>query len=228
MARYKDAVCRLCRREGTKLFLKGAKCFMEKCPVEKRNFAPGQHGKDRKAKIVGYGLQLREKQKAKRMYFAQESQFRNYFEKAARAKGVTGEILLQQLERRLDSVVYRLGFAVARRQARQLVRHGHIAVNGRKVNIPSFQVNVGEEIAIRESSRKLVILEVAKEFASHQTSPTGLRSIARTIRAGLCRCPGAKTSTCRSTSSSSSNCTASRREGGFARSDMLAGLLSGS
>ncbi|HVJ06033.1 MAG TPA: 30S ribosomal protein S4 [Candidatus Saccharimonadales bacterium] len=174
MARYKDAVCRLCRREGTKLFLKGAKCFMEKCPVEKRNFAPGQHGKDRKAKIVGYGLQLREKQKAKRMYFAQESQFRNYFEKAARSKGVTGEILLQQLERRLDSVVYRLGFAVARRQARQLVRHGHIAVNGRKVNIPSFQVNVGEEITVREGSRKLVILEMAKDFASHQTSPTWL------------------------------------------------------
>ncbi len=174
MDRYKDAVCRLCRREGTKLFLKGAKCFMEKCPVEKRNFAPGQHGKDRKAKIVGYGLQLREKQKAKRMYFAQESQFRNYFEKAARSKGVTGEILLQQLERRLDSVVYRLGFAVARRQARQLVRHGHIAVNGRKVNIPSFQVNVGEEITVREGSRKLVILEMAKDFASHQTSPTWL------------------------------------------------------
>ncbi len=174
MARYKDAVCRLCRREGTKLFLKGAKCFMEKCPVEKRNFAPGQHGKDRKAKIVGYGLQLREKQKAKRMYFAQESQFRNYFEKAARAKGVTGELLLQQLERRLDSVVYRLGFAVARRQARQLVRHGHIAVNGRKVNIPSFQVNVGEEIAVREGSRKLVVLEAAKDFASHQTAPNWL------------------------------------------------------
>jgi len=147
---------------------------MEKCPVEKRNFAPGQHGKDRKAKIVGYGLQLREKQKAKRIYFAQESQFRNYFEKAARAKGVTGEILLQQLERRLDSVVFRLGFAVARRQARQLVRHGHIAVNGRKVNIPSFQVNVGEEITVRENSRKLVILEAAKEFASHQTAPTWL------------------------------------------------------
>jgi small subunit ribosomal protein S4 len=147
---------------------------MEKCPVEKRNFAPGQHGKDRKEKIVGYGLQLREKQKAKRMYFAQEKQFRNYFEKAARAKGVTGEILLQQLERRLDSVVYRLGFAVARRQARQLVRHGHVAVNGRKVNIPSFQVNVGEEITIRENSKKLVILEGAKEFASHQTAPTWL------------------------------------------------------
>jgi small subunit ribosomal protein S4 len=147
---------------------------MEKCPVEKRNFAPGQHGKDRKAKIVGYGLQLREKQKAKRMYFAQEGQFRNYFEKAARAKGVTGEILLQQLERRLDSVAYRLGFAVARRQARQLVRHGHIAVNGRKVNIPSFQVSVGDEIAIREGSKKLVVLEGAKEFASHQTAPAWL------------------------------------------------------
>ena len=174
MARYKDAVCRLCRREGTKLFLKGAKCFMDKCPVEKRNFAPGQHGKDRKAKIVGYGLQLREKQKAKRMYFAQESQFRSYFEKASSSKGVTGEILLQQLERRLDSVVYRLGFAVARRQARQLVRHGHIAVNGRKVNIPSFQVSVGEEISVREGSRKLTILEAAKEFASHQTAPSWL------------------------------------------------------
>ena len=174
MARYKDAVCRLCRREGTKLFLKGAKCFMDKCPVEKRNFPPGQHGKDRKPKIVGYGLQLREKQKAKRMYFAQESQFRNYFEKAAGSKGVTGEILLQQLERRLDSVVYRLGFAVARRQARQLVRHGHIAVNGRKVNIPSFQVSVGEEISVREGSRKLSILEAAKEFASHQTAPSWL------------------------------------------------------
>jgi len=174
LARYKDAVCRLCRRDGTKLFLKGAKCFMEKCPVEKRNFPPGQHGKDRKAKIVGYGLQLREKQKAKRMYFAQESQFRNYFEKAAAGKGVTGEILLQQLERRLDSVIYRLGFAVARRQARQLVRHGHIAVNGRKVNIPSYQVSVGEEIAVRENSKKLVILEMAKEFASHQTAPNWL------------------------------------------------------
>ena len=174
MARYTDAVCRLCRREGTKLFLKGAKCFMEKCPVEKRNFAPGQHGKDRKAKVVGYGLQLREKQKAKRMYFAQESQFRNYFEKAARSKGVTGEVLLQQLERRLDSVVFRLGFAVARRQARQLVRHGHVAVNGRKVNIPSYQVSVGEEVSIREGSRKLVVLEAAKEFASHQTAPAWL------------------------------------------------------
>ena len=174
MARYKDAVCRLCRREGMKLFLKGSKCFSDKCPIEKRNFAPGQHGKDRKAKIVGYGLQLREKQKTKRIYFAQEGQFRNYFEKAARTKGVTGEMLLQQLERRLDNVVYRLGFGISRRQARQLVRHGHVAVDGRKVNIPSYQVSQGEEISIRENSRKVPILDIAKEFASHQPVPNWL------------------------------------------------------
>ncbi|MFZ0913588.1 MAG: 30S ribosomal protein S4 [Candidatus Korobacteraceae bacterium] len=174
MARYKDAVCRLCRREGMKLFLKGAKCFTDKCPVEKRNFAPGQHGKDRKAKIVGYGLQLREKQKAKRIYFTQEKQFRNYFERAARTRGVTGEVLLQQLERRLDNVVYRLGFAVARRQARQLVRHGHVQINGKKVDIPSYQVSAGEEISVREKSNKLGLLEIAKDFASHQAPPAWL------------------------------------------------------
>jgi len=174
LARYTDPVCRLCRREGMKLFLKGTKCFADKCPIEKRNFAPGQHGKDRKAKIVGYGLQLREKQKAKRIYFTQESQFRNYFEKAARTRGVTGFVLLQQLERRLDNVVYRMGFGASRRQARQLVRHGHVQVNGRKVNIPSYEVNVGEEIAIRQGSLKLAILETSKDFASHQNAPTWL------------------------------------------------------
>ena len=174
MARYTDPVCRLCRREGIKLFLKGSKCFSDKCPIEKRNFAPGQHGKDRKTKVVGYGLQLREKQKAKRIYFTQEGQFRNYFEKAARSQGVTGELLLQQLERRLDSVVFRLGFGTARRQARQLVRHGHVLVNGKKVNIPSFQVNVGDEITVKESSRKLTVVEAAKEFSSHQNSPNWL------------------------------------------------------
>jgi small subunit ribosomal protein S4 len=174
LARYKDAVCRLCRREGMKLFLKGPKCFTDKCPIEKRNFAPGQHGKDRKAKIVGYGLQLREKQKAKRMYFTQEGQFRNYFEKAARSRGVTGELLLQQLERRLDTVIFRLGFGMSRRQARQLVRHGHVAVNGRKVNIPSFECSVGDEVTIREASRKLLVLEQAKEFAAHGNAPTWL------------------------------------------------------
>jgi small subunit ribosomal protein S4 len=157
-----------------KLFLKGAKCFTDKCPVEKRNFPPGQHGKDRKPKIVGYGLQLREKQKAKRIYFTQEKQFRNYFERAARTRGVTGEVLLQQLERRLDNVVYRLGFAVARRQARQLVRHGHVQVNGKKVDIPSYQVSAGEEISVREKSNKLALLEIAKDFASHQAPPAWL------------------------------------------------------
>ncbi len=172
MARYKDAVCRLCRREGMKLFLKGAKCFSDKCPVEKRNFAPGQHGKDRKAKVVGYGLQLREKQKTKRIFFTQERQFRNYFEEAARSKAVTGEMLLQQLERRLDNIVYRMGFAVSRRQARQLVRHGHVQVNGRKVDIPSYEVNVGDEVALREKSRQLPVVVSAREFTSHQAPPT--------------------------------------------------------
>jgi small subunit ribosomal protein S4 len=157
-----------------KLFLKGQKCFTEKCPIEKRNFAPGQHGKDRKAKIVGYGLQLREKQKTKRIYFALEKQFRNYFEKAARAQGVTGERLLQQLERRLDNVTYRLGFATSRRQARQIVRHGHILVNGKKVNIPSYQVSVGDEISVREKSNKMTVIEGAQQFASGQPAPAWL------------------------------------------------------
>jgi small subunit ribosomal protein S4 len=174
MARIKGAVCRLCRREGMKLFLKGPKCFSEKCPVDKRNFAPGQHGKDRKTKVVGYGLQLREKQKTKRIYFTQERQFRNYFEKAVRSKGVTGEALLQQLESRLDNVVYRLGFAISRRQARQTVRHGHIEVNGKKVNIPSYQVKAGEEISVRERSRKMPSIAAAVEFTSHQPSPNWL------------------------------------------------------
>jgi len=169
MARYTGPVCRLCRRDGTKLFLKGAKCFTDKCPVEKRNFPPGQHGQSKKVKkVVGYGLQLREKQKAKRIYFTLETQFRAYYEKAANKTGVTGELLLQQLETRLDNVAYRLGFAMSRRQARQVVRHGHLQVNGRKVNIPSFQVKVGDEIAIREGSKQLVMLEAARDFASGQ------------------------------------------------------------
>jgi small subunit ribosomal protein S4 len=174
MARFTGAVCRLCRREGTKLFLKGTKCTSDRCPVEKRNFPPGQHGKDRKAKIVGYGLQLHEKQKAKRMYFTLESQFREYYEKANRATGVTGELLIQQLERRLDNVAYRLGFAISRRQARQLVRHGHVQVNGRKVNIPSFQVNAGDEIAVRENAKKLTIVEQGAQFAQQNPVPAWL------------------------------------------------------
>ena len=171
MARYTGPVCRMCRRDGTKLFLKGAKCFTEKCPVEKRNFPPGQHGQSKKQKkVVGYGLQLREKQKAKRIYFTLETQFRAYYQKAANKTGVTGELLLQQLETRLDNVCFRLGFATSRRQSRQIVRHGHIQVNGRKVNIPSFQCKVGDEIAVREGSKQLVVLEESKNFAAGQRS----------------------------------------------------------
>jgi small subunit ribosomal protein S4 len=176
MARYTGAVCRLCRREGTKLFLKGTKCHSDRCPIEKRNFPPGMHGKDRKAKIVGYGLQLHEKQKAKRMYFTLEGQFRAYYEKANRATGVTGELLIQQLERRLDNVAYRLGFAISRRQARQVVRHGHVQVNGKKVNIPSYQVSVGDEIAIREGARKLVIVEQGTQYAAQNPAPAWLEA----------------------------------------------------
>jgi small subunit ribosomal protein S4 len=176
MARYTGAVCRLCRREGTKLFLKGTKCLSDRCPLEKRNFAPGQHGKDRKAKIVGYGLQLHEKQKAKRMYFTLEGQFREYYEKANRATGVTGELLIQQLERRLDNVAFRLGFAISRRQARQVVRHGHVTVNGKKVNIPSYQVNTGDEIAIRASAKKLLIVEQGAQYAAQNPVPAWLEA----------------------------------------------------
>jgi small subunit ribosomal protein S4 len=176
MARYTGAVCRLCRREGTKLFLKGTKCASDRCPIEKRNFPPGQHGKDRKAKIVGYGLQLHEKQKAKRMYFTLEGQFRTYYEKASRNPGVTGELLIQQLECRLDNVAFRLGFAVSRRQARQVVRHGHVTVNGRKVNIPSYQVRVGDEIAIHESAKKLVIIEQGVQYAATNPVPVWLEA----------------------------------------------------
>ena len=143
MARYIGPVCRLCRREAMKLFLKGERCYTEKCAIEKRNFPPGQHGKARRAKLAGYGLQLREKQKVKRIYGVLEDQFRRYFEAAERTRGITGETLLQLLERRLDNVAYRLGLATSRAQARQLVRHGHLSVNGRKVDIPSFAVRSG-------------------------------------------------------------------------------------
>lgn len=149
-------VCRNCRREGAKLFLKGEKCQGAKCTFIKRNYVPGQHGVSRRrAKISDYAVQLREKQKVKRIYGVLEKQFRNYFEKADRKEGVTGEILLQLLETRLDNVVYRLGYAPSRRQARELVNHGHFCVNGRKVNIPSFHVRVGDKISIRKESASL-------------------------------------------------------------------------
>ena len=174
MARYRAAVCRQCRREGIKLFLKGARCFTEKCAIEKRNFAPGQHGKDRKPKLVGYGLQLREKQKARRYYQLLEGQFRNLFEKAAHLKGITGDNLLNMLERRLDNVVYRMGFGTSRAQARQIVRHGHIQVNGRKVNIPSFMVKPNDVIEVREKSRENPTILGARDATAHAPSPNWL------------------------------------------------------
>jgi small subunit ribosomal protein S4 len=174
MAVYQDARCRMCRRASMKLFLKGARCYTDKCAIERRAYAPGEHGKSRRIKETNYGVQLREKQKARRMYGILERQFRNYFEKAAEAKGVTGEVLLQMLERRLDNVVYRLGFAVNRNQARQLVRHGHFVVNGRKVDIPSFLVRPGDEVAVREKSRNLTVITNSLDARKGQTSPEWL------------------------------------------------------
>jgi small subunit ribosomal protein S4 len=152
LARYRDAVCRQCRREGIKLFLKGARCFTEKCAIERRNYPPGQHGLKR-VKVTPFGIQLREKQKAKRIYGVLERQFRKYFAWAEGEKGVTGENLLKFLERRLDNVVFRLGFAASRREARQVVTHGHIQVNGRKVTIPSYLVKVGDAVQLRLTSK---------------------------------------------------------------------------
>jgi small subunit ribosomal protein S4 len=156
LARYTGPVCRLCRREGMKLFLKGDRCFTEKCAIEKRNYAPGQHGKGGrvKTKLQGYGLQLREKQKVKRLYRMQEGQFGLTFDRAAQEKGVVGEVLLSKLERRLDNVIYRLGFGSSRDQARQLVRHGHVKVNDKKVNIPSYQVEEGDVVSLGSRAAK--------------------------------------------------------------------------
>jgi small subunit ribosomal protein S4 len=171
MARYTGPVCRLCRREGMKLFLKGERCHTEKCAIERRNFIPGQHGKDRKPKIVGYGLQLREKQKARRYYRLLETQFRNLFEKASAMPGITGENLLGMLEKRLDNVVYRMGLGTSRAQSRQMVRHGHFQVNGRKVNIPSFQVKPGDLVEVREGSRENPAILGARDATAHSPTP---------------------------------------------------------
>ena len=157
-----------------KLFLKGERCFKPSCAIDKRNFAPGQHGKDRKSKVIGYGLQLREKQKVKRIYGLLEGQFRNYFEKAERRKGITGENLLLMLERRLDNIVYRLGFATSRAQGRQFVGHGHVRVNNLKVNIPSYQVKPGDVISIREKSQKIPNIASALEIVGSRGVPSWL------------------------------------------------------
>jgi small subunit ribosomal protein S4 len=173
LARYRGPVCRLCRREGMKLFLKGERCHSEKCAIEKRNFVPGQHGQSKKMKkLVGYGLQLREKQKTKRIYGLLETQFRNSFEKAAHAKGITGENLLGMMERRLDSVIYRMGLGTSRAQSRQIVRHGHIEVNGKKVDIPSFIVKPGQEVGVRETSKNNPTILGARDATAHAPSPS--------------------------------------------------------
>ncbi len=158
MARYTGPSCKLCRRERQKLFLKGSKCHSEGCPLEKKNYAPGQHGLNRRVKFSEYGIQLREKQKVKRIYGVLESQFRTYFEKANKQKGVTGENLIKLLERRLDNVIFRLGFAPSRKAARQLVLHRHLLVNGQLVNIPSYIIAPGDVISVREESKKMDII----------------------------------------------------------------------
>jgi small subunit ribosomal protein S4 len=171
MARYTDSVCKLCRRERQKLFLKGQKCYTEKCPIESRNYAPGQHGLNRRAKISEYGIQLREKQKIKRMYGLLETQFRNYFEKANKQKGITGVNLVKILERRLDNVIYRLGFAASRSQARQLIKHRHFIVNDRLVDIPSYLVSQGDIVKVKDKSKKLDAIHNSLKRVKESTYP---------------------------------------------------------
>jgi len=175
MARYRDPNCKLCRREGEKLFLKGSRCFSDKCSFERRSFAPGQHGANMRRKVSGYGLQLREKQKVRRIYGVLEKQFHNYFEKAEQVKGITGEILLRLLETRLDNFVYRLGFAPSRKSARQLVRHRHFLVNGKIVDIPSYQLKPHDVVRVKDKSRKLDIIHLALKDAERSADLPWLR-----------------------------------------------------
>ncbi|WP_447970564.1 30S ribosomal protein S4 [Nitrospira sp. M1] len=174
MAKYSGPVCRLCRREGVKLFLKGTRCMTEKCAIERRSYAPGQHGQSRRARVTEYGVQLREKQKLRRVYGMQERQFLGTFRSAERQEGITGELLLSLLERRLDNVVYRLGFATSRSQARQLVNHGHIKVNGRKTDIASFTVKIDDIVEIREKSRTIPTIQAALETVEGRGVPNWL------------------------------------------------------
>jgi len=173
LARYTGPLCRLCRREGSELFLKGERCFTDKCAIKRRSYPPGQHGQGR-VKVSDYGVQLREKQKVRRIYGILENQFRGYFEQADRMKGVTGENLLFILERRLDNVIYRLGFATSRTEARQLVRHGHFTLNGRKVNIPSIQAKAGDVLQLREKSRKMAAINESLEAVVRRGMPQWL------------------------------------------------------
>ncbi|HPX60490.1 MAG TPA: 30S ribosomal protein S4 [Deltaproteobacteria bacterium] len=173
MARYTGPSCRLCRRENMELFLKGDRCYTDKCALKRRNYPPGQHGQGR-SKVSAYGVQLREKQKVRRIYGLLEKQFRGYFAEADRQKGVTGETLLSLLERRLDNVVYRLGFASSRTESRQLVRHGHFTLNGKKVNIPSIQLKVGDVVALRDKSKAIVSINDALEAVARRGVPQWL------------------------------------------------------
>jgi len=189
VARYTGPVCRLCRRERMKLFLKGDRCFKEKCAIERRGYPPGQHGGRRSRRMLGYGLQLREKQKVKRVYGILENQFRTYFKHADRQRGITGENLLVLLERRLDNVVYSLGFASSRRQGRQLVRHGHVMVDGRKVTVPSFQVREGQTVSVKEASRKNDFVRASVETARGRGVPEWLELDAENFTGKVLRLP---------------------------------------
>ncbi|HWS42174.1 MAG TPA: 30S ribosomal protein S4 [Pseudoflavonifractor sp.] len=189
MARYTDAVCRQCRREGQKLFLKGDRCYSDKCAYDRRPFAPGQHGQARNKKRSEYGMQLREKQKARRYYGVLESQFAKYYEMAASTKGVTGENLLAILESRLDNVVYRLGFAMSRPEARQLVRHGHFLVDGHKTDIPSYLVKPGQTIVLKDSSRSLDKFKASLEANASRTAPKWLDFDKNTLTAKVVAAP---------------------------------------
>jgi small subunit ribosomal protein S4 len=181
VGRYTESVCKLCRREGLKLFLKGDRCFTVKCAIEKRNYPPGEHGQ-RRSKPSEYGLQLREKQKMKRLYGIQEAQFRTYFEMAERQKGVTGENLVRLLEQRLDNVVHRLGFGASRAQARMLIGHGHVLVNGRRVTISSFLLRAGDVVEVRPASRDREVIQVALEGAKKRRIPSWLELDAATFK----------------------------------------------
>ncbi len=190
MARYAGPVCRLCRREGMKLFLKGERCYAEKCAIEKRNVPPGQQGRRRRpSKVMGYGSQLREKQKVKRTYGVLENQFRRYFAAAERQRGITGETLLQLLERRLDNVVYRLGLATSRPQARQLVRHGHVRVNGRRADIPSLSLKAGDAVSVRQRSAKQPAILYAMEEVKGRGIPDWLEFDASTMTGRVAALP---------------------------------------
>jgi small subunit ribosomal protein S4 len=188
LARYRGALCRLCRRETEKLFLKGDRCFTEKCSVERRQYPPGQHGQ-RRSKLSDYGVQLREKQKVRRIYGLLEKQFRLYFQAAAGKQGVTGEVLLQMLETRLDNVVHRIGFAPNRISARQLVNHGHFLVNGKKVNIPSFRLRVGDVLEVREGSRELSLISDSLSKIEHRGVPSWLELDAQNFKGKVLQIP---------------------------------------